>query len=103
MPAAQVTELFTGYVGALLAEHAALPAQNWRAKDCAVYLVVALTVRGRTVAAGATATNQLVSVSDFFTQQVGEPGIAKPLPFSDARPFCHSASMHPQIDRVSTL
>jgi hypothetical protein len=68
---AQVTELFTGYVGALLAEHAANPSQNWRAKDCAVYLVVALTVRGRTAAAGATATNQLVSVADFFTQQVG--------------------------------
>ena len=70
-PSAQVTELFTGYVGALLAEHAANPGQNWRAKDCAVYLVVALTVRGRTAAAGATATNQLVSVADFFTQQVG--------------------------------
>ena len=70
----QVTELFSKYVGALLAEGAAAPSQNWRAKDCALYLVVALTVRGRTAAAGATATNQLVNVPDFYSQQVGGPG-----------------------------
>lgn len=66
----QVTELFTGYVGALLAEHAQNPAANWKAKDCAIYLVVALTVRGRTAAQGATTTNQLVNIGDFYTQQV---------------------------------
>ncbi len=66
----QVTSLFSGYVSALLAEHASNPAQNWKAKDCAMYLVVALAVRGRTTAAGVTATNQLVDIQDFFNQQV---------------------------------
>lgn len=40
-----MTELFTGYVGAMLAEAARAPAANWKAKDCAIYLVAALTVR----------------------------------------------------------
>ncbi len=69
--AVQVTSLFSGYVSALLAEHASSPAQNWKAKDCAMYLVVALAVRGRTAAAGVTSTNQLVNIQDFFNQQVG--------------------------------
>ena len=68
--AAQVTSLFSGYVRALLAEHASNPGQNWKAKDCAMYLVVALAVRGRTAAAGVTSTNQLVNIQDFFNQQV---------------------------------
>ena len=58
----QVTELFSGYVGAMLAEHAHAPAANWKAKDCALYLVTALTVRGKTAAAGATTTNTLVNL-----------------------------------------
>ena len=71
----QVTELFTGYVGALLAEHAQNPTANWKAKDCAIYLVVALTVRGRTAAQGATTTNQLVNIGDFYSQQVCSFGL----------------------------
>lgn len=66
----QVTNLFSGYVGGMLGEHAANPGQNWKAKDCALYLVTALTVRGRTAAQGATTTNQLVNIPDFFQQQV---------------------------------
>lgn len=66
----QVTELFSGYVGAMLAEYAASPGANWKAKDCAMYLVTALTVRGKTAAAGATTTNTLVNLQDFFAQQV---------------------------------
>ena len=66
-----MTSLFSGYVSALLAEHASNPSQNWKAKDCAMYLVVALAVRGRTAAAGVTSTNQLVNIQDFFNQQVG--------------------------------
>jgi exportin-2 (importin alpha re-exporter) len=66
----QVTELFSGYVGAMLQEYARSPAANWKAKDCAVYLVTALTVRGKTAAAGATTTNTLVNLQDFFAQQI---------------------------------
>lgn len=67
---AEVTQLFTGYVKSMLAEYAANPAQGWKSKDTAIYLVLALTVQGKTGALGATATNQLVNINDFFTSQV---------------------------------
>lgn len=67
---AETTELFSGYVAALLAEAAAAPDKAWRAKDAAIYLVSALTVRGRTAAAGATSTNVLVNLQDFYTAHI---------------------------------
>ena len=66
----QVTQLFIGYVGGMLQQYGQNPEQNWKAKDCAIYLVMALTVRGKTAAQGATTTNQLVNVMDFFNQHV---------------------------------
>ena len=88
--AEQVTSLFSGYVSALLAEHAAKPSQNWKAKDCAMYLVVALAVRGRTAAAGATSTNQLVNIQDFFNQQVDlcSPALGSCLLVASPVPSC---------------
>jgi len=66
----EVTQLFTGYVGSMLQQYAADPAGAWKAKDCAVYLVTALTARGRTAASGATATNELVNLGDFYRTHI---------------------------------
>ena len=66
---AQLTTLFSGYVASLLAQAAASSA-NWKAKDAAVYLVIALTLRGSTAKLGATQTNQLVNLNDFFASHV---------------------------------
>lgn len=66
----QVTQLFIGYISAMLQQYAQSPEHNWKAKDCAIYLVMALTVRGKTAAQGATTTNQLVNVTDFFNQHI---------------------------------
>ena len=41
----QVTQLFSQYVVRELEEHAKAPNQTWQSKDCAIYLVVALTVQ----------------------------------------------------------
>jgi hypothetical protein len=87
-----VTALFTGYVSALLAEHAADPDRAWRSKDCAIYLVMAVTVRGRTGERGATTTNRLVDVGDFFAKQVlpelQDPNVdVRPLLKADALKF----------------
>ena len=91
-PARQVTELFSGYVGAMLAEYGASPAAAWKAKDTACYLVTALAVRGKTAAAGATATNALVNLQDFYAQQIApELGTAdvneRPILKADALKF----------------
>jgi exportin-2 (importin alpha re-exporter) len=32
----------------MLADYATNPGANWKSKDCAIYLVLALTVRGKT-------------------------------------------------------
>jgi exportin-2 (importin alpha re-exporter) len=74
---AQTTELFSGYVAALLGEAAAAPEAAWRAKDAAIYLVSALAVKGRTAAAGATSTNSLVNLQDFYASHVA-PELAAP-------------------------
>lgn len=66
----EVTQLFSSYVDAMLQEYARNPAANWKSKDCAIYLVTALTVTSKTGAQGATQTNQFVNVMDFFAHQV---------------------------------
>ena len=66
---AQVTNLFSGYIGSLLQTAASSPA-NWKAKDAAVYLVIALTMRGSTAKLGATQTNSLVNLMDFYNSSV---------------------------------
>lgn len=67
---AEVTNLCSAYVSAMLEEGARDPARNWKSKDCAIYLVVALTVKGQTAAHGATQTNELVGIVDFFRSSV---------------------------------
>ena len=47
-----------GFLYSLLQQSSASPA-NWKAKDAAVYLVIALTIRGTTAKLGATQTNAL--------------------------------------------
>ena len=42
---AQVTQLFSQYVLGELEEYAKAPSKAWQAKDCAIYLVVAVTVQ----------------------------------------------------------
>ena len=62
----RVTGVFTEYVQALLGQYAADPGAHWRSKDAAIFLITALAVRARTSSAGATKTNELIDVVDFF-------------------------------------
>jgi len=86
-----VTETCTRYVSAMLQEYYANPAAQWKAKDCAVYLVTALTVRGTTQAMGATKTNELVNVTEFFTTHIARDltgeGTGSPILTADALRF----------------
>lgn len=63
----EVTKMFTGYIQTMLQEHAANPGQNWKAKDCAIYLVVSLAPRQASVGAAGT---DLVNFEQFFTTQI---------------------------------
>jgi len=45
---AEVTQIFSAYIGLLLQQFQANPAANWRAKDTAIVLVIALAVKTST-------------------------------------------------------
>lgn len=66
----RTTELFSNYVASLLSEASSNIDTGWMAKDAAIFLVTALTAKGRTAAAGATATNELVDLRDFFVTHI---------------------------------
>uniref|UniRef100_A0A7S2TRB0 Exportin-2 n=1 Tax=Lotharella oceanica TaxID=641309 RepID=A0A7S2TRB0_9EUKA len=59
-----------GYVEVLLKEYQSNPQKNWVAKDVAMYIVMALAIRGSTRTRGATQINPFVKVMDFFQSQV---------------------------------
>ena len=61
-----LTEMCSSYVNALLQQYAAAPEKEWKLKDCAIFLVMALTVRGKVASRSATSTNELVNIQDFY-------------------------------------
>lgn len=63
-------EIFGRYLQVLLAKFAENPVVNWRAKDTAIYLVMALASRGSTQKMGVTQTSQLVPLPQFCQQQI---------------------------------
>ena len=88
----QVTTCFTQYVNQLIAENAQNPAQNWKSKDAAIYLTIALSVKGSTYALGTTSTNQFVDIVSFFATHIlpelQEPDVNnKPVLKADAIKF----------------
>jgi len=92
---AQVTNLFSGYITSMLQQHAANPKAGWKAKDAAIYIVIALTLKGGTSKLGATQTNSLVNLGDFFSSHVlpelqaaAQPGgMVHPILLADAIKF----------------
>lgn len=51
-------------------EYNTSPATKWMVKDVAMYLILALTVRGETKAKGVTKLNNYINIMDFFAKQV---------------------------------
>lgn len=67
---AKIFEIFSRYLEVLLVRYAENPAQNWRAKDTAIFLVTSLASRGSTQRHGVTQTSQLVPLPQFCEQQI---------------------------------
>lgn len=70
----EVTRLCTSYIGSLLESFSQNPTANVYDKDCAIFMVVALAVKGKTVSQGATSINSLVPLMQFWKEQI-EPEI----------------------------
>eukprot|EP00051_Salpingoeca_urceolata_P014441 m.183859 g.183859 ORF g.183859 m.183859 type:complete len:978 (+) comp18088_c0_seq1:151-3084(+) len=67
---AEVTGICSQFIIQLLKEYMAAPAQNWKQKDTAIFLVTSLAVKGKTANQGTTQTNELVDIGSFFQQHV---------------------------------
>lgn len=67
---AKIFEIFSQYLQVLLSKYAENPAQNWRTKDTAIFLVTSLASRGATQKLGVTQTSELVPIPQFCQQQI---------------------------------
>ncbi|KAI0933051.1 hypothetical protein AcW1_000014 [Taiwanofungus camphoratus] len=89
----ETTEVAGAWIGEGLREYNANKAENWRAKDTAIYLMTAVATRGSTTQHGVTSTNTLVDVVQFFSDHV----------FQDLQ--ADTGSVHPilQVDAIRFL
>ncbi|OSC99927.1 Cse1-domain-containing protein [Trametes coccinea BRFM310] len=92
---AETTEVTGAWIGQGLNEYAANKAENWRAKDTAIYLLTAVATRGSTTQHGVTSTNALIDVVQFFSDHVfqdlqAEPGTIHPILQVDAIRFLYT-------------
>lgn len=67
---AKIFEIFSQYLQVLLTKYSENPAQNWRTKDTAIFLVTSLASRGATQKLGVTQTSELVPIPQFCQQQI---------------------------------
>ncbi|XP_052256836.1 exportin-2-like isoform X3 [Dreissena polymorpha] len=65
-----VIQNFSQYVQALLVEYASDPAQKWKSKDTAIFLVTSLAAKAQTQKHGITQTSELVDITDFYTSHI---------------------------------
>ncbi|KAJ3129253.1 importin-alpha export receptor [Nowakowskiella sp. JEL0407] len=68
--ATEVTQLGSEYVGKYLQLYQTNPAENWKAKDTAFFLITALTMKSQTAKAGVVEINSLVQVLPIFVSNV---------------------------------
>ena len=66
----EITAILLETTNGMLAEYAAHPASRWQAKDAALHILLALSVRQQTVAAGVVQLNPNVNIGEFFTTHV---------------------------------
>ncbi|CEP14952.1 hypothetical protein [Parasitella parasitica] len=67
---AQVTQIMSEHVNRYLSTYKANPKDNWKDKNTAIFLVVAIASRSSNSQQGVTKTNALVNVVDFFSANV---------------------------------
>lgn len=73
----KIFDIFGRYLQVLLLKYSENPAQNWRAKDTAIFLVTSFASRGSTQKHGVTQASQLVPLPQFCEQQI-KPELDRP-------------------------
>ncbi|KAL4992880.1 CAS/CSE protein [Aspergillus falconensis] len=68
---ASVTKTVLQYIEHYLNEYGKSPQMNWKAKDTATYLFIAIAAKGvATATHGVTTTNNLINITDFFQKNL---------------------------------
>jgi exportin-2 (importin alpha re-exporter) len=62
-----ITPIFMGKVQGLLKHYGSNPQANWKSKDAAIYLILAVAIKGKTVKKGVTQINNLVPIQSIFS------------------------------------
>ncbi|XP_043510081.1 exportin-2 [Frieseomelitta varia] len=73
---AKIMEIFGAYIQVMLQNYAEKPAENWRSKDAAIYLVTSSASKAQTQKHGVTQSSELVSLPQFAMQHI-EPELVK--------------------------
>ncbi|XP_043800400.1 exportin-2 [Apis laboriosa] len=74
---AKIMEIFGAYIQVMLQNYANKPAENWRSKDAAIYLVTSSASKAQTQKHGVTQSSELVPLPQFAMQHI-EPELIKP-------------------------
>ncbi|XP_006455464.1 hypothetical protein AGABI2DRAFT_226927 [Agaricus bisporus var. bisporus H97] len=87
------TEIVGSFISADLQAYRSNPAENWKAKDSAVFMMTAVASKGSTTKHGVTSVNPLVDVVQFFSEHV----------FQDLQ--AQDGTVHPilQVDAIRFL
>lgn len=67
-----VTDIFSEYVNSMLQQYASNPAENWKSKDAAIYIVTSLASKKTTAKHGTTEASDMVNLVDFFNSQIAQ-------------------------------
>ena len=66
----EITQIVTTYINNMIQQYGENKKKNWKAKDVAIYLVTALTVKSSLADKGTTSINKLVPIDQFFQSQI---------------------------------
>ncbi|KAI8620536.1 cse1l protein [Chytriomyces sp. MP71] len=68
--AQEITSILSEYLALLLAEYARDQKANWKAKDTALYLIIAVSAKSSSLQSGVSSTNEYINIVDVFVANV---------------------------------
>ncbi|KAJ3354073.1 Exportin-2 [Entophlyctis luteolus] len=66
----ETTEIISGYLSVLLADYAKNPKLNWKSKDSALYLMIAVSAKAWSLQSGVTIVNEHIDTVSVFASNV---------------------------------
>ncbi|CAM9270853.1 unnamed protein product [Discosporangium mesarthrocarpum] len=104
----QTTQILSGFIATMLSEYAANPDANWKAKDAAIQLMLALAVRAQSHVRGVSMTNEYMDILEAFTShilpEIQNPDVnARPIVRADCLKFVYTFRNQFPVEHLSAL